>query len=571
MKAGAGVIALVLVLAAGCTGETSGGEISTTTAAGAPSGVEGTTTTTAAAGEPSTTAAVQVLDGYSVCWSAEPAAGTDEISFADETASSGLADALTGMRGHAAAWGDVDGDGFVDLFVGTFATGRTEIYQERGADGPAPDRLLLGKGGGAFEVMEGFPEQYGRTSGAVLVDLDGDGDLDLVASRNVTDRDEGVATVVFENTPEGFVERDSGIDPNLGGRSVGVLDYDGDGLLDLVILEDHYRGGSSRLYRNLGGFKFEDVTGQVGFPEEVHGLGLATGDLNNDGYTDIFVAGSNRLFAGTGAAFIEVPNPFPEWETFGIEDDVSGAAIADVNRDGWLDLVVGHHFNSTVDRESRVPVRLYLNQTREPGGTIELRDVTDDAGLIGLPTKAPHVELVDMDNDGWPDIVTTASASDGSAPAVFRHLGLEDGVPQFATPEGLGSPQYWVAGPTSDVNRDGRLDLLAVEWFPALPSIMFMNQTASGNWLQVSVNDGVGGIGARVEVYAAGQGGDVDAMLGAREITASLGYTAGVELMAHFGLGETNTVDIVVTSLGSEPVSLSGVTANSRIDVGGDC
>ena len=555
MKAGAGVVAIAVVIAAGCTGEPSGGEGSTT----AP-----------APGASSSTSSAQEFDGYSVCWRAEPGDGTDEISFSDETESSGLGEALTGMRGHAAAWGDVDGDGFVDLFVGTFATARTEIYQERGAGGPAPDRLLLGRGG-SFELVEGFPEQFGRTSGAALVDLDGDGDLDLVASRNFTDRDGGVATVVFENTPEGFVEREGGIDPNLGGRSVGVLDYDGDGLLDLVILEDHYRGGSSRLYRNEGGFMFEDVTGQFGFPEGVHGLGLAIGDLNNDGYPDLFVAGSNRLFAGNGRGFTEVPGAVADWETFGPEDDVSGAAIADVNRDGWLDLVVGHHFNSTVDRGSSVPVRLYLNETGEPGASIELRDVTEAAGLIGLPTKAPHVEIADMDNDGWPDIVTSASAGDGSAPAVFRHLGLEDGVPQFSTPEGLGSPQYWVAGPTSDVNRDGRLDLLAVEWFPALPSIMFMNQTASGNWLQVSVNDGVGGIGARVEVYAAGQAGDVDAMLGAREITASLGYTAGVELMAHFGLGETNTVDIVVTSQGSEPVSLSGVTANSRIDVGGDC
>lgn len=556
MKAGAGVVAIAVVLAVGCTGE--------------PSGGEGTTTAPTTAGESTTTALAQTLDGYSVCWNAEPAPGTDEVSFADETDSLGLVDALTGMRGHAAAWGDVDSDGSVDLFIGTFATARTEIYQERGADGPAPDRLLLG-GAGMFESVDGFPEQYGRTSGAVLVDLDGDGDLDLVASRNVTEREDGVATAILENTAEGFVERESGIDPALGGRSVGVLDYDDDGMLDLVILEDHYRGGSSQLYRNQGGLVFEDVTGQVGFPEDVHGLGLATGDLNNDGYPDLFVAGSNRLFAGTGSGFTEVPGAVGDWETFGPEDDVSGAAIADVNRDGWLDLVVGHHFNSTVDRGSSVPVRLYLNDTAEPGGPIELLDVTEAAGLTGLPTKAPHVEIADIDNDGWPEIVTSASASDGSAPAVFSHMGLEDGVPQFVTPEGLGSPQYWVTAPTSDINRDGRLDLIAVEWEPALPSILFVNQTASGNWLQVSVSDGVGGVGARVEVYEEGQAGDVDALLGARDITASLGYTAGVELIAHFGTGEATVVDIVVKRRGSDPVSLSGVAANSRIDVGGDC
>jgi len=548
-------VAIVLVLAVGCTGE--------------PSGDDGSTTTPGPA-DSTTSASTQTLDGYSVCWGAEPAQGTPEISFVDMTDALGLEDALTGMRGHAAAWGDVDGDGSVDLFVGTFATARTEVYQERGAAGPAPDRLLLSVDGG-FEPAGAFPEQYGRTSGAALVDLDGDGDLDLVSSRNVTDREGGVVTAILENTAEGFVERDSGIDPSLGGRSVGVLDYDSDGMLDLVILEDHYRGGSSQLYRNGGGLAFDDVTGQVGFPEDVHGLGLAIGDLNNDGYPDLFVAGSNRLFAGTGNGFSEVPGAVGEWETFGPEDDVSGAAIADVNRDGWLDLVVGHHFNSTVDRGSSVPVRLYLNETGESGGTIELRDVTESAGLNGLPTKAPHVEIADMDNDGWPDIVTSASASDGSAPAVFRHLGTEGGVPQFAAPDGLGSPQYWVTGPTSDIDRDGRLDLLAVEWEPALPSIMFMNETTSGNWLQVGMDGGVGGVGARVEVYEEGQAGNLEALLGARDITASVGYTAGVELIAHFGLGEATSVDIVVKRPGNDPVSLSGVASNARIDVGGDC
>jgi hypothetical protein len=505
-----------------------------------------------------------------VCWSADPAPGTEGISFADNTVASGLTEALTGMKGHAAAWGDVDGDGDADLFVGTFATARTEVYQERGASGPAPDRVLLGASG-TFELVEGFPEQFGRTSGAAMVDLDGDGDLDLIASRNVTDRDEGAATAVFENTSDGFVERESGIDPGIGGRSVGVIDYDSDDLLDLVILEDHYVGGSSRVYRNAGGFEFEDTTGASGFPGDVHGLGLATGDLNNDGLADLFVAGSNRLFAGTGQGFTEVPGAVGEWETFGPEDDVSGAAIADVNRDGWLDLVVGHHFNSTVSRGSSVPVRLYLNETSEIGGSITLSDVTESTGLVGLPTKAPHVELADIDNDGWPDIVTSASAADGSAPAVFRHMGLEDGVPQFEAPPGLGSVQYWVTSPTADIDRDGRLDLLAVEWEPALPSILFMNKTASGHWLRVSSGDSVGGVGTRVDVYEAGMVGDEAGLLGSREITATVGYTAGVELVAHFGLGDATVVDLVVSASNGETLTLEGVAADQQIQAGGDC
>jgi hypothetical protein len=397
-------------------------------------------------------------------------------------------------------------------------------------------------------VAAGFPEQFGRTSGAVFVDLDNDGDDDLVLSRNARERDVGAAaTEVMENTGSGFESVAMSIDPDIGGRSIGVLDVDEDGLLDLLIVEDRYRGGTSRLYRNLGGLQFEDVT-ETHFVFGVDGLGIATGDINNDRHSDVFVAGSNRLFIGTGSGLVEVDAANLAWETFGNEDDVAGAAFADVNRDGWLDLVVGHHYNSTLSKGIEVPVRLYLNRTTEAGAMPSFEDVTLDAGLIGIPTKAPHVELADFDNDGWPDLLTSASAETGTVPAIFRHTGLVDGIPVFAEPQGLGAAQYWVAAPTADIDRDGRLDVLLVEWEPSLPSLMLRNTTASGHWLEVSVATSLGGgVGTRVDVYESGRAGELSALIGSREIVASVGYTAGVERSAHFGLGTFTQVDIVVT------------------------
>ena len=65
-------------------------------------------------------------------------------------------------------------------------------------------------------------------------------------------------------------------------------------------------------------------------------------------------------------------------------------------------------YRSVNDFGERVPVRIYINRGVDLGGDPMFQDVTDISGMIGLPTKAPHVEIADIDNDGWPDILTTA-------------------------------------------------------------------------------------------------------------------------------------------------------------------
>jgi hypothetical protein len=150
---------------------------------------------------------------------------------------------------------------------------------------------------------------------------------------------------------------------------------------------------------------------------------------------------------------------------------------------------------------------------------------------------------------------------------VFRHNGLDGDVPTFSAPEGLGSPQYWVAGPTSDIDHDGRLDLFLVEFDPALPSLMLRNETASGHWLEVSVGHELGsGLGWRVDLYPAGSAGDQGALLGAREITTTQGYSAGVAPIAHFGLGDSQLVDVVLTPPGeADQVVLEDVAADQHL------
>ena len=103
------------------------------------------------------------------------------------------------MMGHTVAVGDVNGDGWEDLFVGTFADRPVQEYQFRGATGPSPDRLLLG-GPSGFTADPSFPEMYGRTASAAFADLDGDADLDLVIGRNYRNTLRGnLPTVVLKN------------------------------------------------------------------------------------------------------------------------------------------------------------------------------------------------------------------------------------------------------------------------------------------------------------------------------------------------------------------------------------
>ncbi len=555
-------LAWLAVVAAACTATTSDA-----TAGSTASSKPATSTTLGA------TTSSPGLDARDlVCWTAEPAAGTSDISFSDVTAEVGLIDPLTGMHGHAAAWGDVNGDDLPDLVVGTFANRPVERYQVRGADGPSPDTLLLGSQSGAFTVEEGFPGLLGRTSGAVMVDLDNDGDDDVVLSRNMRDRPRGdVPIQVLRNDGATFEVVDIDLGRMVSGRSIGVMDYDNDGLVDLLLLEDRYGSGrSSVLLRNEGDMTFTDVTGDSGLPDDLHGLGIATSDLNGDGATDFFVGGSNRLFLADDGGFKEATMSIFAWEAFGPEDDVAGVSIGDLNRDGLPDLVVGHHYNSTLSQNRSVPIRVYLNTGNEDGSPVFV-DVTDDAGIEPLPTKAPHVEIADFDNDGWPDILTTASADNGTRPAVYRNLGTDTGgTPAFSRPSDLGSPQYWVAGPTADIDRDGRLDVLLVEWEPTLPSVMLRNETASGNWLEVSVS-GSGQVGTQVWVWDAGGLDDSTQLLGMREIVVSQGYTSGNLLVAHFGLGSHDVVDVRIVSPGGTSSAVTEVAANAHIRIPNGC
>ena len=384
------------------------------------------------------------------------------------------------------------------------------------------------------------------------------------------------SSALFRNDQGAFVDVSAGAGACLtapgAARGIGVLDYDLDGKVDLLVLEDRFGSRPrSRLCRNLGDFRFTDVTTAVGLPPDLFGLGLAIADLNDDGRPDIFVSHSNRLFLSTLVGkYTEPSGPKAAlaWTPLDAEDWPAGAVFADLNRDARFDLVMGIH-------HERARNRVYLNDGLAHNAPI-FRDVSVDVGLPAhLSVKSPHVEAQDFDNDGWPDLYFSSAwlNGDGSVtPLVFRNAGLQGGTPRFEPMRQVSSDQpevYFPAGPSGDYDGDGRLDLLLANWFEGNYSRLLRNVSAGNRWLDVSVRGGTVnqmGIGAKVRVYKAGNRGG--GLLGFREIGIGHGFAGGQAPIAHFGLGDRTEVDVAVVFPGGASTVHRNVRADTRLAAG---
>ena len=225
--------------------------------------------------------------------------------------------------------------------------------------------------------------------------------------------------------------------PEMMGPGVGLLDYDGDGDLDVYFVQGGPLGDGEpllpppagqppgdRLFRNdleaePGGgrrLRFTDVTEEAGVASRGYGMGVAAGDYDNDGRVDVYVTrfGPNQMFRNLGGGrFADVTA-----ET-GTGDAGLGvpATFFDYDRDGWLDLFVGNYLHYGLETHWQCyaqsgpadycppevsppqPDRLYRNR-----GDGTFADVTLEAGLGREYGPALGASAADYDNDGWPDL-----------------------------------------------------------------------------------------------------------------------------------------------------------------------
>jgi enediyne biosynthesis protein E4 len=289
------------------------------------------------------------------------------------------------------------------------------------------------------------------------------------------------------------------------GGGVAFLDFDGDGLQDLFLVNggETPHGKSpvpirNALYRNLGNGKFEDVASKSGVDRlSSYGMGVAVGDFDNDGFPDLYLTGfpSSALFHNNrDGTFTDIT------DRAGVKNAGRWAASAawfDFDRDGYLDLVVTNYAQFSFDDIKRcelegkptycaqkayagMPLTLYHNN-----GDGTFTDVSEQSGLARLVGRALGVVAIDVNDDGWTDLFIARDASPNlllinQKDGTFRDAAVSAEVAYNAH----GVAKAGMGVDAGDINGDGRPDFAVTNFndeyfslFVSGPSLLFDDRT----------------------------------------------------------------------------------------------
>lgn len=334
--------------------------------------------------------------------------------------------------------------------------------------------------------------------------------------------------------------------PQVMGSGGALLDMDGDGRLDIYLVQNAgpKSSATNRLYRQQADGSFRDVSVGSGLDVAGHGMGVAIGDVNNDGQSDILLTeyGKSRLFTNKGGIFQDVSQEAgidnPSWGT--------SAAFFDFDRDGWLDLVIVNYVDyNTSPRCGNVGgwldychpnmfpgtvARLFRNLGKSTPGKIRFEDVTVKSGLAARPSNGLGVLCDDFDGDGWPDIF---AANDSQA----NHLWInqkdgtfkEEAILRGLAYNGMGQTAANMGVAWGDVDGDSLPDLFVTHLGDETHTLW--RQGPRGRFQDRSATSGVTGTGWRGTGFGAAfadlnQDGANDLVLVNGRVTRAPGKTA---------------------------------------------
>jgi hypothetical protein len=461
---------------------------------------------------------------------------------------------------------DYDNDSLMDLFF----TNGAKFPELKKTDASFHNALLRNKGAGIFEDVTGRAQLAGETLGyslgAAAGDYDNDGWTDLFvanAGTNTLYRNNGDGTF-------GDVTAASG----LGAKPPGTLsvqgawlDYDNDGRLDLVlsnytiwtvaddkrcVREDGvdfychpktYPPVPHRLYRNVGGGKFEDVTESSGFGKALgKGMGIGIADFNADGWIDVFIAND------TERNFLYVNNGDGTFAERGLQVGVA------YNDDGATVSAMGADARD-YDNDGR-PDIFYNNLTtqiwalfRNLGGR-SFRYASPAVGLVPLsgPYSGWSGGFVDYNNDGWRDIYSANGDVDSLRVNAEQHDTVFENVngKRFVDVSGAMGDHFTRRGyqrgaAFADLNNDGFVDIVVTS-LGRRPAILMNSGNQDGHWLAVQLTGTQStrdSIGAHVKVTTAGGRVFHD------WVGTSVGFLSSSSRQLHFGLGAETEISEV--------------------------
>ena len=486
--------------------------------------------------------------------------------------------------GTGAAWFDCEGDGDLDLYV-TMRNGANRLFQNDGAG----NFVNIASGDSRDSAHDG--------AGVSVADFDNDGDKDLYLANSDADvllRNDGncgftdVTASAFPAEPTPFLEA--------RGTSASWGDYDNDGNLDLYVAnhlnmnatgpDDYAADSQDRLFHNNGDGTFTDVSDLIrgvddaDGNDDLDGYGFIAGwtDFDNDGDLDIFLMNDcpfgpkgNKLWRNDGGAGPLVWN-FTEVSAAAGADqcqNAMGIGWGDPDRDGLSD-----YFFSNVGSAT------FLDNNGD--GTFT--DATVAAGLFEdtVPGSDPAVDrktwgsvFFDLDLDGYQDLAVAAgvisdlSSTEPQPNMLYRNNGNST-FTNISDGSGFESPRRTRTVVMGDYDADGAPDLFMVNFGEAVSLVRneYGGRT-SNHWLIVDV-EGAGplaggsnkdGVGAKVKVTTP------DGVEQHYEVRSGSSLGGGDDVAAYFGLGLNTTADVEITWPSGVVQTLTGVTADQRLNV----